>query len=159
MPWSWKTTLWKVLAQQLSYSFIDFDDDIIEQIEQKSVAELAKELSLEQFQNLEEKHALALNFSNTVLSSSGSLPYSEKAMLHLKSIWTVIYLKVDVSEIKQRLSDMKTERIIELRNKSFWELFIEREHLYETHADIVFSYSGSNIKGISNNLSTLLWTR
>jgi shikimate kinase len=51
---------------------------------------------------------------------------------------------------------MKTERIIGMKNKTFEEIFKEREELYLKYADVIFDYSGSNIDKISNNLLTEL---
>lgn len=157
MPWCGKTTLWKALAKKIGYTFIDFDDDILQPQHWKTVWELVGQLSDSQFIELEEESAINLDLQNSILSTSGSLPYSNKAMRHLKSIGKIIYINVDVSEIEKRFEIMKTDRIIGLSNSSFQKLFFSREKLYTRHADIIFCYSWNNIEEISNNLIQELW--
>ena len=157
MPGSWKTTLWKIIAKRLGYDFIDFDDDVIEVTQNKSVWDILRELWGEKFIELEQKLGLSLNIEKTILWTSWSLPYSDLAMKYLKTIWKIVYLQIDLHEIKARFEWMKTERIIGMKNKTFEEIFKEREELYLKYADVIFDYSGSNIDKISNNLLTELW--
>jgi len=152
MPWSWKSTIGKVLAEKLHYRFIDFDDDIIEPATWKSVSELVWSISEKDFIKIEEELCLKHTFQDTIFSTSWSLPYSQTAIRHLKELWTIIYLKVDYEEIYERIHKMKTWRIIWLWNKSFQEIFEERENIYERSTDIVFHYSGNDIEEISNKL-------
>ena len=157
MPGSWKTTLWKILATKLGYSFVDFDDDIIEVSQNKSVWDILEELWGKKIIRLEEKLGLELTIENTVLWTSGSLPYSGATMKHLQTLWEIVYLQINIHEIKARFDSMKTERIIWMKDKTFEEIFQEREKLYLKYADTVFSYSGSEMEAISNHLLKDLW--
>ena len=57
-------------------------------------------------------------------------------MEHLKSIGTVVYIKLPLSEIRKRLGDL-TKRGVSIRDgQSLEELFEERSPLYESYADI-----------------------
>jgi len=157
MPGSWKSTLSKILSEKIGYNFVDFDDDVIELSEGISVWLLAKNLSESDFKQLEEKLCLWLNFSKTVFSTSWSLPYSSKAMQHLRTLWTIVYLKADTIEIKSRMSHMKTDRIIGMKDNNLSNLLKEREKLYLESADIIFPYSWNNLDEISQNLIQKLW--
>lgn len=156
MPWSGKSTLWKLLAKKLGCDFLDFDDDIIEVTQWEKVSDMVANMSEDAFKKREEELCLNINFSNTIFSTSGSLPYSKKSMDHLKGLWTIIYLKVDITEIMERLNFMKTDRIIWMKNNNFEKLFLERENLYENVADIVFCYSGNDIHKITTHLAKVL---
>lgn len=157
MPWSGKSTIWKILAQKLNLKFLDFDDDVIEWYQNKTVSDRVKSMSQKDFIAFEEKLCLNLSFEYTVFSTSWSLPYSQKSIKHLKSLWKIIYLKVDISEIKARIWSMKTLRIIGFEWNNLDELLKERESLYTNAADIIFNYSGNNIEEISQNLTQRLW--
>lgn len=151
MPGSGKSTFWKIISEGLNMSFFDFDEHI-EVIYQKSVWELLEELWEKEFLCVESQLALKLQFENTIFATSWSLPYSELAMNHLSKLWTIIYLKVDIWEIIDRLKNMKTERIIGFKGNTFKEIFQEREWLYQKYADIIFNYSWNNIDKLSLEL-------
>lgn len=159
MPGSGKSTLWKELSKKLNLSFLDFDDDVIETSQWKSVWKLSNELSQNEFIKLEEDLCLNLHFKNTVFSTSWSLPYSQKSIQHLKTFWTIIYLQVDIQEIMLRAWKMKTERIIWLSDNDLYSHLEEREELYISSSDIIFNYSGNNIKEITHSLIKFLWTQ
>lgn len=152
MPWCWKTTLWKLISKKIGYKFIDFDDDILEKKHNKTVSKLVNSMSDIEFIKLEELSALQINIQKSILSTSGSLPYSDLSMRHLRMIWKIVYIKVDILEIQERFDKMKTDRIIWLNKSSFQQLFYEREKLYTSHADIIFEYTWNNLEEISNNL-------
>lgn len=157
MPGSGKTTIGKRIAKTLNLRFVDFDDDIIETHMWKSVWDLLNELWEEWFKQMEEKLWKTLVIEDTVLWSSGSLAYAKQTMENLKKQGTIVYLKVPIKEIQNRFSKMKTERIIGMRYMSFEDIFRQREMLYEIYADVVFSYSGSNMEKICSNLLDVLW--
>jgi len=157
MPWCWKTTLWKLISEKLGYIFIDFDDDILEKKYNQTVWSLVRNMSDWEFKKLEEQSALQINMQKSVLSTSGSLPYSRASMNHLKTLWKIVYIKVNIWEIQQRLDKMKTDRIIWLLEANFEQLFYEREKLYSSHADIIFEYTWNNLEKISNNLIHKIW--
>ena len=78
MPGCGKTTFGKILAKELDYDFLDFDDDVIEVSQWQSVAETLQYLWEEKFLELEESLTLGLNFQNTILATSGSVPLRKK---------------------------------------------------------------------------------
>jgi len=103
MPGSGKTTFGKMLSEEFKMNFLDFDDDVIEKQEEQSVEELLSELGDTNFLKLEENLALELDFENTILSASGSLPLSPRAMSHLSTLGKIIYIKAPIDEIESRV--------------------------------------------------------
>jgi shikimate kinase len=142
MPGSWKTTIWKSLAEKLNMGFLDFDDDVIENEMWKTVWEVLDELGEEKFLNLEEKLTLNLNITNTVLATSGSVPLKENAMNYLKSIWIVIYIDIPISTIKSRLESMKIDRIVWMKDMTMDEILVYRKSFYEKSYDYKFTVLG-----------------
>lgn len=163
MPWSGKTNIWKKLAQELGINFCDFDDDVLEKItlstaeealwvlnlrktwlipENLSYKEVKKLLELlwdEKFLELEWFMWRNLNFeSQTVLSTSGSLPLRLDAMEHLKNNWKVIYIDIPLELIISRLQEMKTDRIIWMWKMTLEEILEYRENFYKYTKDLNF---------------------
>ena len=69
-------------------------------------------------------------------------------MNHLATLGPRVYLKPPMEEILQRCGSMKVDRIIGMGNKTLKEILMERSDLYKQYADIIFSYSGSDINQI-----------
>lgn len=158
LPGAWKTTLGKPLANDFGIRFLDFDDDIIEKTQNDTVANILKKIWEDEFKLLEEELALDIKSrTSTVLASSGSLPYSDKAMQHLWNLWPRIYLNPPIEEILARCEKMKTDRIIGMWKKSLETILKERADLYSKYADITFEYSGDDIDKISQDLIQTLW--
>jgi len=142
MPGSWKTTIWKQLAEKLNMNFLDFDDDIIEKQSWKTVAQLLEELGEEKFLDYEEQLVLSLDdIKNTILSTSWSVPLKENAMKKLKQLWKVIYLDIPLDIIKSRLKVMKVDRIVGMKNMTMDEILEYRRSFYEKSYDYKFTIS------------------
>lgn len=142
MPWSWKTSIWKVLAQKLSMNFLDFDDDVIEWEMWKPVSECLEEMWEKKFLKMEEDLALKLNLENTVLATSGSIPLSEKAMDHLRKQWFSILLNIPIEAIENRLNLMLVDRIVWMNDDMDLRAILEwRKDFYHKHHDYSFDNS------------------
>ena len=55
---------------------------------------------------------LQYSTNDVVISLSGSNPMHKKAMEHVKSLGTVVYLDVEDGDILNRLAEMKVNRIV-----------------------------------------------
>ena len=93
MPSCGKSTVGVLLAKNLGYRFID-TDLAIQEHHGKLLHEIIAERGIEGFLQLENEVCAALEASRTVISTGGSAVYGKEAMAHLKSIGTVIYLKI-----------------------------------------------------------------
>ena len=76
-----------------------------------------------------------------MVSPGGSVVYSPESMDLLKSISTVVYLAADAKTIQARI-DTSSRGIVGIKEKSFEELFAERESLYKQYADITIQTQG-----------------
>jgi shikimate kinase len=88
---------------------------------------------------------MLLTFSedNCILSTGGSAIYYDDAMMHLKSLGKVIYLKVGLDIIKERLGDFSKRGIALRKGQTIDDLYKERCELYEKYADITINCNGS----------------
>ena len=152
MPASGKSTAGVILAKMLGMDFVD-TDLVIQQREKALLRDLIEEYGVESFMEKEEKTVLSVSPVNTVIATGGSVVYSEKAMRHLSSIGTVVYLKVAEDELLRRLHDIRERGVVLKDGETFKEMFDSRSILYERYADITIEEGSA---GIEATLSEML---
>lgn len=135
MPGAGKSTIGVLLAKALSRGFVD-TDLVIQAAEGARLQDIIDSRGLDAFRSVEEAHVLRLDVVNTVISTGGSVPYSEKAMAHLKANGVVIYLETPLDVLEKRIANMDSRGIARAPGLSFAELYEERVPLYERYADI-----------------------
>ena len=89
---------------------------------------------------------LALNASieaeETVIATGGSVVYCQEAMEHLKSVGTVVYLKLSLNELSKRLGNLKGRGVVLKEGQTLRELYDERCRLFEQYADVRINEDG-----------------
>ncbi|MHA1723260.1 MAG: shikimate kinase [Promethearchaeota archaeon] len=139
MPGSGKSTIGKLLAESLNYTFID-TDNYIEKREKKKLQQLIDEIGDESFCAIEEKCILELlPLNNHILAPGGSIIYSKKLMESLRNQSIIIFLDLPLNEIENRLKNKESRGIVGLKTKNLKELFKERVPLYKKYADLIIS--------------------
>lgn len=118
-PWSWKTTIWKLLRPYLSwYDFHDMDDDGLQHPEcwwgKDWVAKKLIELWDHEFLKAEWQFVLdnyglknewgRFSFERMLFSSTGSLPLIPEAMQHVRERTLVILVDVPIDILEMRAS-------------------------------------------------------
>ena len=145
MPASGKSTVGVILAKVLGKRFLD-TDLLIQQRENALLCEIIRDRGVEGFLRCEEEAILSVNEENTVIATGGSAVYGEEAMKHLKDNGTVIYLKVEKSELLKRLKDIKERGVVLKDGEDFDEMFDERIVLYEKYADMIIEEGQASIE-------------
>lgn len=136
MPGSGKSTLGRILADSLSYHFIDTDDVIMDTYE-KTLMQLIEENGTEGFITLEGKVVQSIHTNQAVISTGGSVIYHEGAMAYLKSIGFVVYLHHALNDLTQRVGNLVARGVVCHGGcETLQELFDERCPLYEKYADL-----------------------
>ena len=135
MPGAGKSTTGIILAKNCGLGFID-TDVLIQINQQKTLQQILDESSFLTLRDIEEKEILKLNIGNHVIATGGSAVYSEKAMNHLLSISTVIFIKISLEQVRKRVRNFATRGIAKAKDQSLEELFRERQLLYEKYARI-----------------------
>ena len=130
-----KSSIGVLLAQLLGWDFFDIDI-LLEKEHDKKLQEILDQEGEKSFQELEATKVIELaNTPATVLAPGGSIVYSPEAMDLLKSTSVIVYLSTHPNIILQRI-DTSSRGIVGLKDKSFGDLFAEREKLYKQYADI-----------------------
>lgn len=145
MPGAGKSTVGVVLAKRLGYTFLD-SDLVIQQKYGKLLHELIREHGVEWFWKIENDVNAGLTCNKTVIATGGSAIYGAEAMEHLRSIGTVVYLRLTLSQIEERLGDL-TERGVTLREgQDLKALYEERTPLYEKYAHVIIDCDGQKVR-------------
>lgn len=145
MPGVGKSTIGVILAKLIGYQFLDADL-LIQQTEGKLLREIIEESKAEGFIEIENRVNAGIEAYRTVIATGGSVVYGKKAMEHLKSIGTVVYLKVSYSILEKRLADIKGRGVVCKGNQTLYDLYLERTPLYEKYADIQISEDMLNVE-------------
>ncbi len=129
-----KSSIGKKLANYLKFNFID-SDQLIETSQKKSLQEVLVKNGIEEFKKIEEAAILSVGFTETVLATGGSVIFCKKAMNHIKSNSSVIYLEVSFEDIMSRIPDFSNRGFIKEAEQTMKQAFNERESIYREFAD------------------------
>jgi len=155
MPGAGKSTLGVILAKALSLPFLDTDIHIQTE-EGKPLQEIIRELGMDGFKRLEERHICSLQCRGHVIATGGSAVYSHMAMDHLRSRGIIIYLDLSLDLLARRILDMDARGIVRGPGQNLDVLFQERKPLYEKYSDIRIRCDGKGHEQIVNEIRGLL---
>ena len=106
MPGAGKSTVGVVLAKVVGHKFVD-SDLVIQEQQGKLLHELITEHGMDGFLEIENQTNASLDMTKAVIATGGSVIYGKEAMEHLKEIGLVVYLKLSLESIADRLGDLK----------------------------------------------------
>ena len=139
-----KTTIGKLLSNQLAFNFIDLD----RKIEEKSGVKINTIFEIEGEEGFREREYLALNEAlaeeKVIISTGGGVVVKDiNRSLIQKSEAMVVYLKASLDILLGRLKNDKTRPMLNKDNKllSLQKLLSEREPFYENLADFIIDTS------------------
>lgn len=145
MPGAGKSTIGVVLAKVLGYQFLD-SDLLIQKQEKRRLSKIIEEDGYKGFQEVENRVNASIEADRTIIATGGSVVYCEEAMEHLKSIGTVVYLKLSLNALSKRLGNLKGRGVLLREGQSLADLYEERTPLYEKYADIVIDEEGKDLE-------------
>jgi shikimate kinase len=138
-----KSFIGKHLAEKIGYDYIEADKLIDN--EAGRIGTKKEQLTDDEFIRLEERVIIGLSDKrNAVIDTGGSAIYSKKAMESLKSNAIVIYLRDSAENTKKRFDARGKPHLVKIGEKSFGELFQERNGLYEKYSNITVNASDNN---------------
>ncbi|MBL7077329.1 MAG: shikimate kinase [Kiritimatiellae bacterium] len=143
MPGAGKSTIGVMLAKRMAKDFID-TDVLIQVVTAHSLQHILDENGYLGLRDVEEKVILSLDCDNHVIATGGSAAYSDRAMHHLASQGTTVFLDVSFDVIETRVNDFGTRGIARREDQSFRDLFEERRPLYERYAEIAVECGTKN---------------
>jgi shikimate kinase len=147
MPGAGKSTVGVVLAKKLGYTFLD-SDLLIQEREQMLLHEIISDKGLDIFEQIENEVNASIKTNRSVIATGGSVIYGTEAMMHLKSIGSIVYLKLDYNELCERLGDLEERGVAIRTGQTFSDLYDERTPLYKKYADITVDCCNKSIREI-----------
>ena len=146
MPGVGKSTIGVVLAKVLGYQFLD-SDLLIQKQEGRKLHQIISQEGNEGFKIIENRVNASIQAEETVIATGGSVIYCPESMEHLKSIGTVVYLKLSLEPLSKRLGNLKGRGVLLKEGQTLEDLYRERTPLYEKYADLVIDEEGKDLEG------------
>ncbi len=161
MPGSGKSTVGVLLAKHTGLAFVD-TDLLIQEQESATLAEIVSAKGQQGLLDIEEQVLLDMPIRPSVISTGGSVVYSEEVMNRLAAHATIIYLQARLDTVKYRISLAPDRGIASPGDQTIEDVFRERIPLYERHAELTIDVDDvlptSVVKGIIAKLSVWLQT-
>ena len=136
MPGSGKSTIGAALAKRLDLELVDADG-LIETHEGQSLQEIVDSKGNTAFRAVEEQVLTSMPLFPSVISTGGSVVYSEAIMTRLRAASTVVYLRAQFDTIEYRVSLAPQRGIAADGEQTLHDLYEERVPLYERYGQIV----------------------
>ncbi len=144
MPGSGKSTVGVLLAKIIGYRFID-TDLLIQEKEERKLFEILRDNGNDYFAAVENEVNAAVKAHKTVIATGGSVIYGREAMTHLKSLGTIVFLDVDLCELKNRINNLSTRGIMFKDGATLDDIYNERMPLYKKFADVTVRCDNSSL--------------
>ncbi|MBJ6798958.1 shikimate kinase [Geomonas propionica] len=146
MPGSGKSAIGRVIATRLGWRFID-TDHCIEKRFGKKLQAVVDQVGAEEFARIEEETVLSLPAEGAmVISTGGSVVYSDAAMHRLAAISTVVFLDVPIQHLHGRIARAAPRGIVGMGEGGLEELYQKRFGLYHKYAQTIVLLHGENLQ-------------
>ena len=152
MPACGKSTVGVVLAKTMNKGFVD-TDLLIQQKEGRRLQEIIDAEGNDYFRRVERSVLLDFNGSGQVVATGGSAVYFDDAMEHFRRDGVVVYLKVSLDNILERMNNIRTRGISIDKGQTIEELYLERAPLYEKYADITVDADGCTVEQVIEKIA------
>ena len=158
MPGAGKSTIGIVLAKVLGLDFLD-SDLLIQKEEGRLLWQIIRDEGSDGFARIEERVNSSIQVQNAIIATGGSVVYSDKAMQHLRSISTVIYLQTSCATLAARLGDLTRRGVTFRPGQTLEDLYNERIPLYEKYAHITVSLDDYDVQHAVHQIQKILESR
>lgn len=145
MPGCGKSTIGVVLAKVMGYHFIDADL-LIQEKEGRLLSEIIEEKGPEGFNQIENEVNSTIVIDRAVIATGGSVIYGKEAMAHFGKTGVIIYLRLPLHELQNRLGDLAERGISMKDGQTLKDLYVERTPLYEKYAQLTVDLDGLTIR-------------
>ncbi len=140
MPAAGKSTAGVLVAKYTLSAFVD-TDLVIQSMQKAPLADLIEMHGEENFLKMEEDAVLSLDTTHSVIATGGSVVYSSAGMQHLKQLGVIVYLRLSLEDIVERVGNLTTRGVILHGSHDLAGIYSERTPLYERYADITVDCS------------------
>ena len=155
MPGSGKSTVGVLLAKRRGLAFVD-TDLLIQEQERATLAEIIAAKGHEALRGIEEQVLLDMTIYPAIVSTGGSVVYSDAIMQRLEKASIVVYLRAQLSTIDYRISLAPDRGIASPGNHTLEDVYNERVPLYERYADITVDVDADDPEIIAGHIKSLL---
>lgn len=129
-----KSTLGRLVAEGLGWAHLD-TDKLLEAYYGLPLQQLLDRVGLGRFLQLEEHQVGALGVQRAVISTGGSVVYSQRAVDRLRLLGPVVFLEIGLETFLARVGRGDDRGLAKAPGKSFEQLYYERQPLYLAAAD------------------------
>jgi shikimate kinase len=136
-----KSTLAPLLARALEWEWMD-TDRLIEAYYGARLQDIYDAHGLRGFLRCEEHVVATLGVSRCVVSTGGSVVYSEAIMRRLRLLGPVIHLDIDYPTCELRVGDASGRALVRPEGMNLQEVYDERLPLYRKWADLNLNVCG-----------------
>ncbi len=155
MPGAGKSTIGSLLARQLDMGFID-TDLLIEKSQGQALQRIVDEKGHLALRAIEEAEIMKLAGEGQVIATGGSAAYSDRAMRHLRTMATLIFLRLPFETVRARIDNFASRGIARAAHQSLRDLFDERQPLYEKYAELTIDCQGLSREEITARIVAAL---
>lgn len=156
MPGSGKSAVGRIVASRLGWDFLE-TDKCIEERQGLPLQELIDRVGDQSFRQLEEQTILTLTIAeHTVISTGGSVIYSDIAMRHLSSISTIVFLDATLEAIRAHINLEAPRGIIGMTEGGLEELYQQRLSYYRRYAELTVSFDLETPEEAANKVLSVL---
>lgn len=157
MPGSGKSTVGVLLAKRLGLAFVD-TDLLIQEQEQATLAEIIAAKGHEALRDIEEQVLLDMAIYPAVISTGGSVVYSDAIMQRLSAASSVVYLRASLETVDHRISLAPDRGIASPGNHTLEDVYNERVPLYERYAVVTVDVDTDDPEVIAGHIKSSLDT-
>ena len=133
MPGAGKSTVGRLLAQELDWAFVD-TDFLIEATYGLPLQAIPDALGKAAFLDVEAQIIASVRVHRTILATGGSVVYRESAMQHLAALGSLVFLDIPLPLVEERVALNPARGIAIAPGQSLEDLFRERQALYLRYA-------------------------
>ncbi len=135
MPGAGKSTVGVILAKLTGLRFVDTDIDI-QLRERATLQEIVERDGYLRLRAIEEEVLLTIDLADAIISTGGSVIYSERAIERLRAAGPLVYLEVGLATLERRIAATPPRGIASDPGQAFADVFAERTPRYRRHADL-----------------------
>ena len=149
MPGAGKSTVGVILAKRTGLAFTD-TDLAIQVREGEILQDIVDRVGNPRFREIEEEVLLAVPLDDAVVSTGGSVIYSDAVMRRLRDAGPVVYLAADLATLEARVAANPLRGIARGAGQSYADVYAERCPLYERYADITVDAAAGSADAVAD---------
>lgn len=149
MPGAGKSTVGVILAKRTGLAFTD-TDLAIQVREGEILQDIVDRVGNPRFREIEEEVLLAVPLDDAVVSTGGSVIYSDAVMQRLRAAGPVVYLAADLATLEARVAANPLRGIARGAGQTYADVYAERCPLYEHYADITVDAAAGNADAVAD---------